>query len=90
MIAVKVPMENDIENHALETKYQKSLRTGILIPISLDSILGTDLADMQLISKCNKELDLHCPLLIFTLNTLGEFHGKIMSVKQLYKHPKAE
>ena len=89
MSAVKLPIKNDMENHTLQKNYQKSLRKVKLILTSVDSIFGTDLTNIQLISKCNKVLDLCC-VLIFTANTVGEFHGKIMNVKQLHKHPKVD
>ena len=89
MTAVKLPIKKDMENHRLQNNYQKSLRKVKLILISVDSIFGTDLTDIQLISKCNKVSDFCC-VLIFTVNTVGEFHGKIMNVKQLHKHPKVD
>ena len=47
-----------------------------------DNIWGGDLADMQLISKCN-DLDFYCVLLIFLVNMLGLFLWKIKKVLQL-------
>ena len=38
-----------------------------------DNIWGVDLADMQLLSKYNKELDFYYVLLIFLVNMLGLF-----------------
>ena len=42
-----------------------------------DNIWGADLADMQLISKLTKDLDLYCVSLIFLVNMLGLFLWKI-------------
>ena len=41
-----------------------------------DNIWGADLADMQLISKLNKDSDFYCALLIFLVNMLGLFLWK--------------
>ena len=38
-----------------------------------DNIWGADLADMQLLSRCNNELDFYYVLLIFLVNMLGLF-----------------
>ena len=39
-----------------------------------DNICGVDLADMQLLSKFNIDLDFHYVLLIFLVNMVGLFH----------------
>ena len=38
-----------------------------------DNICGTDLADVQLISKFNKGFRFYCVILMFLVNTLGLF-----------------
>ena len=81
MTAVKLPIKKDMENQRLQNNYQKSLRKVKLILTSVDSIFGTDLTDIQLISKCSKVSDFCC-VLTFTVNTVGEFHGKIMNQKK--------
>ena len=45
-----------------------------------DNICGADLADMQSVSKCNKDLDFYYVLLIILVNVLGLFLLKIKKV----------
>ena len=44
------------------------------------NICGADLADMQSVSKCNKDLDFYYVLLIILVNVLGLFLLKIKKV----------
>ena len=45
-----------------------------------DNICGADLADMQSVSKCNKDLDFYYVLLTILVNVLGLFLLKIKKV----------
>ena len=49
----------------------------------IENVLGADLADIQIISKFNKEVLFYYALLLFPVNTHGLFLGKIKMVFQL-------
>ena len=70
-----------VNTHASDKKLAEELHKPIIknflkrkvYPGFKDNILGSDLADMQLISKFNKDLDFYYALLIFSVNILGSF-----------------
>ena len=74
----------DLATHQLAKELHKPIirnfKKWILYSGFKDNIWGTDLADMQLISKFNKGFNFYCVLLIFLVNMLGLFLWKIKKV----------
>ena len=68
--SVDIPLEF---NEDLHKPIIRNLKKRTVYSRFKDNIWGADLANMQLISKFNKDLDFYYMLLIFLVNMLGLF-----------------
>ena len=71
--SAKLILENEQLANELHKPIIRKFEKSKVYSTFKDNIWGVDLADMQLLSKYNKELDFYYVLLIFLVNMLGLF-----------------